>query len=147
MLRVRKKTGKATATLHESRKPYYLVRLYESGDLTCVLKKILKPEYIRRWLLYNQSLLEYGYVKVFEKRGGRTITVVFDEFSMRHFKLYTLYLHSIINLKSSRRVDCLARCFSNIDATSPVIDLLLDLSRTIDRKKFIGLLRGFCLCQ
>uniref|UniRef100_A0A7J3PK31 Uncharacterized protein n=1 Tax=Staphylothermus marinus TaxID=2280 RepID=A0A7J3PK31_STAMA len=147
MSKVSKRSMKAVSMLIESRKPYYLVRFYESGDLTGVLKKVLKPEFIKRWLLYNQSLLEYGYVKVFEKRGGRTITVVFDEFSMRHFKLYTLYLHSIVNLKSNRRVDCLAKCFSNIDATSPVIDLLLDLSRIIDRKKFIGLLRGFCLCQ
>lgn len=142
-----KKTLKVVAVLVEVEKPYYLIRVYESGRLITTLKRFLKPEYIKRWFFYNQSLLEYKYVEIKERRNKKTISIAFDEAVSRHFKIFVFYLYSIVNLKSYRRVDCLARCWSRIDATSPVLDTLLELSRITESKRFSGLLRGYCLCR
>lgn len=131
----------------ESRKPYYLVRFYEGGRVLLKPVKLLKPEFLRSWFTYNQSLLEYEYASVSEKRRGGTIRVLFSGEASRHFKLYVLYLSSVNGLKSGRRVDCLAKCWSRIDSTSPIIDVLWELSMIVDQRRFSNLLRGYCLCR
>ncbi|MEM0224811.1 MAG: hypothetical protein QXS24_06750 [Desulfurococcaceae archaeon] len=142
-----KRQLKVVANLIEARKPYYLVRAYDSGKLVMSIKRIIKPEYVKRWFFYNQSLIQYGHVVIREKGENRTIRIEFDEATSRHFKIFLYYLYSISNLRSFRKVDCLARCWSKIDATTPVVDLLWDISRSIDQKRFSGLLRGYCLCR
>lgn len=139
--------SKVVAVYTESKKPYYLVRFYEGGRAVYKPVKLLKPEFMRFWFNYNQSLLEYGYVSLNERREGRTIRVVFSEAASRHYKLYVLYLRSIDGLKSGRRVDCLAKCWSRIDSTSPIIDVLWELSMIVEPKRFSNLLRGYCLCK
>lgn len=138
---------KAVLTLVDAKKPYYIIRAYDSGKLLITVRRIVKPEYAERWFLYNQSLIEYGYVRIVKRRGGRTVCFVFDEASGRQFELFLLYILSISNLKSPRRIDCLAKCWSQIDAVSPLIDVFLELERITDEKRFIGLLRGYCLCR
>lgn len=142
-----KRQLKIVATLVDAKRPYYLVRAYDTGRLLVGIKKIVKPEFIKRWFFYNQTLIQYEHVVIKEKREGKTISIEFDDATSRHFRIYLLYLYSIANLKSSRRVDCIARCWSKVDATWPAIDLLWEISRSMDPKRFSGLLRGYCLCR
>ncbi|MET1159504.1 MAG: hypothetical protein ABWW65_00950 [Thermoprotei archaeon] len=135
-------------------KTRYVVWVYESGNRIASYKYILKPEYALRFLYYNQSLIETGYVSYNRKNvkvlGGtgkaERIQVVFKEGSERHAQLYMMFLISTLNLRSMRRVDKLAKCFSDIDLVSPVIDKLLELKKMISEKRFIQILRGYCLC-
>ncbi|MEM1696694.1 MAG: hypothetical protein QXQ90_08890 [Desulfurococcaceae archaeon] len=147
MVRAEKKPLKAVAVLVSAKKPYYIVTIYDRGWRIEVIKRILKPEFITRWFTYNQSLLEFNYAVIKEKRDKKTISIAFDEAASRHFTIYVFYLWSISNLRSSRKVDCLAKCWSMIDAISPVADILRELSRSVDRKRFVGALRGYCLCH
>jgi len=130
----------------QAKKPYYLVKCYDAGRLVFQGRRLVKQDYALKWLLYNQALIEQGLVRV-ESRGGSATRVVFSEQAERHFKLYLLYVYSVLNIRSSRRVDCLAKCWSRIDAISPIIDLLWDLMKIIDPKRFSSLLRGYCLCR
>jgi len=130
----------------QAKKPYYLVKCYDAGRLVFQGRRLVKQDYALKWLLYNQALIEQGLVRV-ESRGGSATRVVFSEQAERHFKLYLLYVYSVLNIRSSRRVDCLAKCWSRIDAISPIIDLLWDLMKITDPKRFSSLLRGYCLCR
>ena len=138
---------KVVVQLVKAKKPYYLVRAYETGKLIYQGKKLVNPDYALKWLLYNQSLVEYGHVRVKKKEKTGTITIGFTDFASRHFKLFLFHVVSVLNIKSARKADCLARCWSRIDATSPIIDSLWELSRMIEPKRFTSLLRGYCLCK
>lgn len=138
---------KFVALLIDAKNPYYIVRVYDTGRLVSTIKKIFDLDFIKTWFFYNQSLVEYGYVSTIVKRGGRTVAIVFDEAVSRHVNLFLFYLYSVSNLKSRGRVDCLAKCWSRIDAASPIVDVLLELSRMVESKRFFNLLRGYCLCQ
>jgi NADH:ubiquinone oxidoreductase subunit D len=129
-----------------AKKPYYLVRCYDSGRLIFQGKRLVKSDYALKWILYNQALVEQELAKV-ESRRGNSIRVVFSEHAERHFKLYLFYINSVLNIRSARRADCLARCWSRIDAISPIIDILLELMKITDPKRFSSLLRGYCLCR
>jgi len=137
---------KVVIQLVQAKKPYYLVRCYDAGRLVFQGRRLVKQDYALKWLLYNQALIEQGLVRV-ESRDGVATRVVFSEQAERHFKLYLLYVYSVLNIRSSRRVDCLAKCWSRIDAISPVVDLLWDLMKITDPKRFSSLLRGYCLCR
>jgi hypothetical protein len=137
---------KVVIQLVQAKKPYYLVRCYDAGRLVFQGRRLVKQDYALKWLLYNQALIEQGLVRV-ESRGGPATRVVFSEQAERHFKLYLLYVYSVLNIRSSRKVDCLAKCWSRIDAISPVVDLLWDLMKITDPKRFSSLLRGYCLCR
>jgi|GEM_PF-1579435 len=129
-----------------ARRPYYMVRCYDYGRPVLQAKRIVKPDYVLRWFLYNQSLLDQGLATV-KRRDGGTVRVSFSELVERHSKVFLLYVYSILNVRSSRRVDCLARCWSRVDVVSPVVDALWELSRITDVRRFSGLLRGYCLCR
>ena len=137
---------KVVIQLVQAKKPYYLVRCYDAGRLVFQGRRLVKQDYALKWLLYNQALIEQGLVRV-ESRGGVATRVVFSEQAERHFKLYLLYIYSVLNIRSSRKVDCLAKCWSRIDAISPVVDLFWDLMKITDPKRFSSLLRGYCLCR
>jgi len=137
---------KVVIQLVQAKKPYYLVRCYDAGRLVFQGRRLVKQDYALKWLLYNQALIEQGLVRV-ESRGGGATRVVFSEQAERHFKLYLLYIYSVLNIRSSRKVDCLAKCWSRIDAISPVVDLFWDLMKITDPKRFSSLLRGYCLCR
>jgi hypothetical protein len=137
---------KVVIQLIRARRPYYAVRYYESGRLILQAKRVVKPDYILRWFLYNQSLLDQGLTQV-KRRASGTVQITFSETVERHFKVFLLYVYSILNIRSSRRVDCLARCWSRLDVVSPVVDVLWELSRITDVRRFSGLLRGYCLCR
>ncbi len=129
-----------------STKPYHIVRCYDTGRLIVFGKKIYKQDLVLRWLLYNQSLIDQGFVKVMKKEKGST-RVVFDEKAERHFKLFIFHIYSVLNIRSSKRADCLAKCWSRLDAISPIIDILWELMKMSDQKRFSSLLRGYCLCR
>jgi hypothetical protein len=107
---------------------------------------VTKPEHILRWFLYNQSLIDQGLVSIRRKSSG-TIQVVFSESVERHFKIFLLHVYSVLNIRSDRKAECLAKCWSRLDAISPIIDVLWELSRITDVRRFSGLLRGYCLCR
>jgi hypothetical protein len=136
---------KVVIQLVQAKKPYYLVRCYDAGRLVFQGKRLVKPDYALKWLLYNQALVEQGLVRV-ESKSDVT-RVVFSELAERHFKLFLFHVYSVLNIRSARRADCLARCWSRIDAISPIIDLLWDLMKITELKRFSSLLRGYCLCK
>jgi hypothetical protein len=137
---------KVVVQLIQAKKPYYIVRAYDSGRLIFQGKKIIKPEYVSKWFLYNQALLDQGFAVV-KKRSSGGLQVVFGELAERRFKLFLLYVYSLLNIRSSRRADCLAKCWSKIDVVSPIVDQLWELSRMVEEKRFSSLLRGYCLCR
>lgn len=129
----------------KARKPYYIIWLYIEGSRIAQLERLRDPDLATKWLLYNQSLINEGYVKV-TKTGKGTVRVAFSKNVERHFKIYLFYVYSVLNTRSKRRADCLARCWSSIDAVTPVVDVLWELSRIVERRRFSKLLRGYCLC-
>lgn len=137
---------KVVLQLVKAKKPYYLVRAYEAGRLVYQGKRLLNPDYALKWLRYHQSLVEYDHVRVEERKTG-TIVIEFSDFASRHFKLFLFHVLGTLNIKSARKAECLAVCWSRIDATSPIIDTLWELSRIVEPKRFISLLRGYCLCK
>jgi hypothetical protein len=137
---------KVVIQLVPARKPYYIVRCYDTGRLVLLAKRVTKPEHILRWFLYNQSLIDQGLVSIKRKSSG-TIQVVFSESVERHFKIFLLHVYSVLNIRSDRKAECLAKCWSRLDAISPIIDVLWELSRITDVRRFSGLLRGYCLCR
>lgn len=130
----------------QARKPYFTVQVYEHGKRVFQGKRIIKPDYVLRWFIYNQSLLDSGFAKINRKKSGSVI-VVFGDTAERHFKLFMFHVYSVLNVRSARRADCLARCWSQIDTISPVVDALWELSRITDVKRFSSSLRGYCLCK
>jgi len=133
----------------------YSLTIYDSGARTGYYKYIEKIDYALTWLLkYRQHLIESGYVKYKRKQvavkgsseKAEKLTVVFSGDASRNAQIYTLYLLSILNLKSTRRVEKLAKCFGEMDTVSPLIDKLLDLRDVVGSKRFIQILRGYCLC-
>ncbi|MEM2078881.1 MAG: hypothetical protein QXH45_06435 [Thermosphaera sp.] len=126
-------------------RPYYLATVYEEGRVIARLKRISSPEHITRWLIYNQSLVRHGYVRL-EKSGKGVVRVSFNRLVDRHFKLFLFHAYSVSNIKSLAKADCLAKCWSSIDSVSPLIDVLWELSRITDQKRFTRMLRGYCSC-
>jgi hypothetical protein len=137
---------KVVIQLVRAKKPYYLVRCYDAGKLIFQGKRLVKPDYALKWLLYNQAPIEQGLVRVESRSNGAT-RIVFNEQAERYFKLYLFHIYSVLNIRSARRADCLAMCWSRIDAISPIIDLLWDLMKITEPKRFSSLLRGYCLCK
>jgi len=129
-----------------ARRPYYVVRGYDAGRLVLSVRRVAKPEHVLRWFLYNQSLIDQGFVSVRRKSSG-AVQVVFSELVERHFKIFLLHVYSVLNIRSDRKAECLARCWSRLDTISPIIDVLWELSRITDVRRFSGLLRGYCLCR
>ncbi len=129
-----------------ARRPYYIVKCYDAGRLVLLAKRIAKPEHVLRWFFYNQSLIDQELVSVKRKSNG-TLQVIFSELVERHFKIFLLHVYSVLNIRSGRKAECLARCWSRLDAISPIIDVLWELSRITDVRRFSGLLRGYCLCR
>ncbi|WP_448578661.1 hypothetical protein [Thermosphaera sp.] len=126
-------------------KPYYMIACYDSGRLILRARKA-RPEHVLKWFLFNQVLLDQGYVKIKEKANG-TVQIVFSDSADRHFKIFLFHVYSVLNIKSSSRAECLARCWSRLDTISPVVDTLWELSRMVDVKKFSRLARGYCSCS
>jgi hypothetical protein len=129
-----------------AKRSYYIVRCYESGRLVLLAKRVVKPEYVLKWFLYNQSLIDQGLVSIRRKTSG-TIQIAFSESIERHFKVFLLHIYSVLNIRSTRKAECLARCWSQLDVVSPIIDVLWELSRITNVRRFSGLLRGYCLCR
>jgi len=136
-------------------KTRYTITIYDMGVREGYYKSIIKPDYALHYLLrYRQSLLEnkwvsYRWRKVKARGSGEIadkLLVAFYQGSERHAQIYRLYLISILNIRSIRRVDKLARCFSNLDPVSPVLDTLQSLEKMVEPKKFVQILRGYCLC-
>jgi len=133
----------------------YALTIYEYGARLGAFKPIANLDYPLLYLLrYNQSLLEQGYVKYVKKQvkvpGGselaEKLAVFFTPEAHAHGKIYMLYLLSLVNLRSKRRAEKLAKCFASLDPVSPVLERLLSLSEVVDAKRFIQILRGYCLC-
>jgi hypothetical protein len=126
-------------------KPYYMVVCYDSGRPILRAKRV-RPEHVLKWFLFNQVLLDQGYVEIKEKSNG-VVQIVFSGSADRHFKIFLFHVYSVLNIKSSSRAECLARCWSSLDTISPVVDALWELSRMVDVKKFSRLARGYCSCS
>ncbi|ADG91041.1 hypothetical protein [Thermosphaera aggregans] len=126
-------------------KPYYMVVCYDSGRPILRTKRV-RPEHVLKWFLFNQVLLDQGYVEIKEKSNG-VVQIVFSGSADRHFKIFLFHVYSVLNIKSSNRAECLARCWSSLDTISPVVDALWELSRMVDVKKFSRLARGYCSCS
>lgn len=129
-----------------AKKPYYKVWVYVDGERVASLERILNPDFPLKWFLYNQSLLSEGYARIVKTAKG-TVKIAFATGVERHFKLFTFYLCSILNTRSARRADCYARCWSSVDAPSPVVDTIWELFRHVHTRRFSRMLRGFCSCR
>jgi len=133
----------------------YSLTVYDSGVRRGYYKYIERLDYPLIWLLkYRQPLIENGYVKYRRKQvtvkgtgdKAEKLVVVFTGDASRNAQIYTLYLLSILNLRSTRRVEKLAKCFGEMDTISPMVDKLLDLQTMVEPKRFTQILRGYCLC-
>lgn len=132
----------------------YSLTVYEHGFRMGYYKPIVRLEYPRYFFRYKQSLIEYGFVgfreKIVRVRGtgqeAEKLTVIFYEGSERFAEIYRLFLLSILNIRSARRIDKLAKCFANLDPISPVLDTLITLQKITTLKRFTQILRGYCLC-
>ena len=141
-------------TKGKQRKIAYTLTIYDHGIKTGYYKYIRRIEYPRYFFRYKQSLIEYNYVKIKEKeisvkgtnQKSKKVVITFFEGSERFADIYRLFLISTLNLRSGRRVDKLARCFANLDPISPVLDTLLSLEKMITLRRFVQVLRGYCLC-
>ncbi len=137
---------KVVIQLVPAKRPYYMLRVYDEGRLLLQAKRVLKPEYVLKWVIYNQSLIEGDFMKI-EKRKSGTVVISVSRAADRHFKLLLFHSLSVLNIRSSKKADCLAICWSSIDAISPVIDALWSLMMVVDTRRFSSLLRGYCLCR
>lgn len=137
---------KVVVQLVRAKKPYYIVRCYDAGRLILQAKRIVKPEHVLKWFMFNQVLVDQGYVRV-EKSPSGTIRVVFSDHVERHFKIFLFHVYSVLNIKSATRAECFAKCWSRLDTVSPVVDALWELSRMVDVKRFSRIARGYCSCS
>lgn len=142
----KKYTMRVTIVPVKARKPYYAVWIYVEGKRVAGLKKVLNPDLVTKWFLYNQVLLSEGYARVVKTQRG-TVKILFSRGVERHFKLFLFHIYSVLNTRSAGRADCYARCWSSVDATSPVVDVLWELAGRVHVKKLSRMLRGFCSCK
>ena len=143
----------------------YYADVFEGG-IQYNIAPIIKPEYSLLFLNYMQSLI--GESIFFTKRTRkRTVKkdkrkehvnveeykIVFEEPSMRIAWLYRLYLYGILWLRAKRKIEKLAKCLSEIDSLSPIIDDLNKLNQDIGFKskesirKMTMIVRGYCLVK
>ncbi len=112
---------------------------HEFGPIYCL-------DCARYWFRYKQSLIEYKYVKI--NTAKNRMEILFYEGAERLAEIYRLYLLSLVGLKGTntkQKALHLAKCFANLDPISPVLDTLNSLGKMIKRKRFVAMLRAYCI--
>lgn len=134
----------------------YTLTIYEYGERIGFFKYINNLDYpLHYFLFYRQSLLESKHViyrkKSIKSKGSRIVDsdkllIIVDEGAYRFGQIYLMYLLSILNIRSRRRVDKLAKCFGDIDPISPLVDNLWSMKNVVSLNRYVQMLRGYCLC-
>ena len=123
----------------------YIVEVYSGDEKIDTIWYILSDVFVIRFFTYRQWLIG-EYVDLIESgKKMKRFRIRFKPGSERNALLYLYYLLSIKDLRSSRRVDKLAKCFAGIDTVSPLIDLFHELYKSVGERKFKYMMRGFCL--
>ncbi len=122
---------------------YYVLSAYDENKLILRAEKIYNPYFVLKWITYHQSLLEADYLK-YERSPTGTVTIYMSRNAERHFKLLLFHALSVVNVRTAKVADRLARCWAQVDAISPVVSALWDLMYVVGEKRMANILKAYC---